>query len=136
MSKALKPEEAVRLALMLRPHDCDMPIGHEASAYAGLMSSHTTTGTYLASLEPTPADMHTVRMMLVCELTRAAGVREPIVYRLFNCHEKLYSSYRLRRLYDELPSVAVFADRQAPAPKGKGMTGAELSRTIGKALFG
>lgn len=134
--KALPLPDAMRIVKRLRPQEhTELLDPGEAFEHRSVMPTLNQVNKLLAIMAPTEKDMHEVRQMMLCELTREAGVREQVLYQLVHVHERLYRSMRMQPLLDDLPSLAVFVEKLSRGrPKAMDLT--ELSKSINNAMFG
>lgn len=131
MMKALALGEALRLVKRLRPQDhTGLFDPGEAFEYREAMPTLNQINKLLAVMAPTQDDMHAIRQMMLCELTREAGVREAVLYALVNVHERLHRAMRIQPLLDDLPALAVFVEKMPGSGRPKAMSTGELSQTL------
>jgi hypothetical protein len=140
--KALNWSRAMYLADSLRPDGEPVVTQKEAESYASAMQSYSAVNTVLGVYEATEADMLVIRSMLACEL--ATQCREKVLYRLINAHETLMKRRRVAYIYEDLPALAVFAERnnaphahrKATPPSKTTVQGLDLQAAVTGALHG
>jgi hypothetical protein len=84
---------------------------------AEILRSKATLEDFLETLDGTPEDLATLRLLLVAELTLRA--REPIATLLLVRHESVLRSMRVAAVLDDHPTLAVYWEKTHATPVGK-----------------